>query len=47
MSKRKPPKKDIRVTDAERKETNHMDVFRRLANIKNMHGSPGDRKPKK
>lgn len=24
----------------------HMDVWRRLAAIKNMHGTPGDRRPK-
>ena len=28
------------------KET-HMEIFKRLAAIKNMHGHPGPRKPKK
>lgn len=27
-------------------EENHMQVFARLAAVKNMHGTPGDRKPK-
>lgn len=37
------PKKT--VPDEPRDET-HMEVFRRLAAVKNMHGTPGIRKPK-
>lgn len=47
MSKRNPPKGDSRVTAEEREEKNHMDRFRRLARVVNMHGKPGAPKPKK
>ena len=46
MSKRKPPKGDSRVTSEELAEKDHMDRFRRLAKVVNMHGKPGVRKPK-
>lgn len=47
MSKKKPPKGDIRMTAEELAEKDHMDRFRRLARVVNMHGKPGDRKPKR
>lgn len=40
---RKPKKP---VFYEEPREETHMDVFRRLAAVKNMHGTPGIRKPK-
>lgn len=40
---RKPKKL---VLHEEPREETHMEVFRRLAAVKNMHGHPGPRKPK-
>lgn len=47
MSKKSYPAGDSRVTAEELAEKDHMDLFRRLARVVNMHGSPGTRKPKK
>ena len=44
---KKTPHKNERYTEAEKKPETHMDVFKRLANVKNMHGHPGVRKPKR
>ena len=44
MSKQKPPTGDIRITEEERREKDHMDTFRRLARVVNMHGKPGEKK---
>lgn len=46
MSKKSPPAGDARVTAEERAEKSHMDLFRRLARVVNMHGHPGAPKPK-
>jgi hypothetical protein len=43
---KKTPKGDTRLTEEERRETNHMDTFRRLARVVNMHGKPGEKKKK-
>lgn len=34
------------VIREEPREETHMEIFRRLAAVINMHGHPGDRKPK-
>lgn len=46
MSKKSVPAGDSRVTAEERAERDHMDLFRRLARVVNMHGHPGVRKTK-
>ena len=43
---KKNPAGDLRLTAEERAERNHMDTFRRLARVVNMHGHPGPKKPK-
>lgn len=39
-------KNKAKVVYDEPKVETHMEVFRRLAAVKNMHGTPGMRKPK-
>jgi hypothetical protein len=47
MSKKDDTGKDMRPSPMDLKpgET-HIDIWKRLANIKNMHGTPGQRKGK-
>ncbi len=45
--KRRIPKGTERYTDAEFRNETHMEIFARLAKVKNMHGAPGPRKPKR
>lgn len=45
--KKKTPSGNSKETAEEQAERNHMDRFRRLAKVVNMHGKPGMRKPRK
>ena len=48
MAKKNRSPRVEEMRDADNISTeNHMEVFRRLANVKIMHGKPGPRKPKK